>query len=77
MVSPKNWVEASDRDFKIRGRHSRRYYQNVDRLLRAEVDLDRLLNLQAPGNDSLVAELRQRIEQAREGLKAAVDEVEA
>ena len=72
VVSPKTWAESSDRDFQIRGRHSRRYYQNVDRLLRAEVELDRLLNSQVPSDDLLLAELRQKIEQAQEGMKAAV-----
>ena len=77
VVSPKAWEEGSDRDFQIRGRYSRRYYQNVDRLLRAEVELDRLLNSHAPNDDLLLAELRQRIQQAQEGMKAAAGEVEA
>jgi len=77
VVSSGIWAEGSDRDFQIRGRHSRRYYQNVDRLLRAEVELDRLLKSQVPSDDLLMAELRQRIEQAQEGMKAAVKEVEA
>jgi radical SAM superfamily enzyme YgiQ (UPF0313 family) len=77
VVSPKIWAESSDRDFQIRGRHSRRYYQSVDRLLRAEVELDRLKNAKVPGDDLLLAELRQRIEQAQAGMTAAVEEVEA
>jgi radical SAM superfamily enzyme YgiQ (UPF0313 family) len=76
VVSPKIWGEGSDRDFQIRGRHSRRYYQNVDRLLRAEVDLDRLMNSPVRNDDLLLAELRQRIQQAQEGMKAAAGEVE-
>jgi radical SAM superfamily enzyme YgiQ (UPF0313 family) len=77
VVSAKTWAEGSDRDFQIRGRHSRHYYQNVDRLLRAEVELERLLNSHVPGDDLLAAELRQRIEQAQEEMKAAAEEVEA
>jgi radical SAM superfamily enzyme YgiQ (UPF0313 family) len=77
VISTTAWAEGSDRDFQIRGRHSRRFYQNVDRLLRAEVDLDRLLQAQAPDGDSLARELRQRIEQAREGMRASAEEVEA
>jgi anaerobic magnesium-protoporphyrin IX monomethyl ester cyclase len=76
-VSSKAWAEGSDRDFKIRGRHSRRYYQSVDRLLRAEVELDRLKNSNLTGDDLLLRELRQRIEQAQEGMKESVEEVEA
>jgi radical SAM superfamily enzyme YgiQ (UPF0313 family) len=77
VVSPKIWREGSDRDFQVRGRHSRRYYQNVDHLLRAEVELDRLLNSHVPCDDLLFAELRQRIEQAQEGMRVTVEEVEA
>jgi len=77
VVGPNLWAESSDRDFQIRGRHSRRYYQNVDRLLRAEVELDRLAKSEVPSHDLLFAELRQRIVQAQEGMKAAVEEVEA
>jgi radical SAM superfamily enzyme YgiQ (UPF0313 family) len=77
VVNPKIWAESSDRDFQVRGRHSRRYYQSVDRLLRAEVELDRLMNAKVPGDDLLCAELRQKIEQAQEGMKAAAEEVEA
>jgi hypothetical protein len=77
VVNPKIWAESSDRDFQIRGRHSRRYYQSVDRLLRAEVELDRLMNANVTGDDLLIAELRQKIEQAHQGMKAAAEEVEA
>jgi radical SAM superfamily enzyme YgiQ (UPF0313 family) len=77
VVGPKVWAESSDRDFQIRGRHSRRYYQNVDRLLRAEIELDRLMNSEAPGQVIAQGELRQRIVQAQEGMKATVEEVEA
>jgi anaerobic magnesium-protoporphyrin IX monomethyl ester cyclase len=77
VVGPQNWAESSDRDFHLRGRHSPRYYQHVDRLLRAEVDLDRILNSNAPNDDLLITELRQKIEQAQEGMNATVGEVEA
>ncbi|MGA2443624.1 MAG: radical SAM protein [Tepidisphaeraceae bacterium] len=77
VVGRQNWVESSDRDFQIRGRHSRRYYQHADRLLRAEVDLNRLLNSDLRTDDLLAAELRQKIEQAQEGMKSAAQEVEA
>jgi anaerobic magnesium-protoporphyrin IX monomethyl ester cyclase len=77
VVEPKVWAKSSDRDFQIRGRHSRRYYQNVDRLLRAEVELDRLMNAEAPGDGLVLGELRQRIAQAQEGMKTTVEEVEA
>jgi len=77
LVGPADWGQGSDRDFQIRGRHSRRYYQNVDRLLRAEVDLERLMNSKSPGDEGLVAEVRQRIAQAHEGMNTSEGEVEA
>jgi radical SAM superfamily enzyme YgiQ (UPF0313 family) len=77
VVNPEIWAESSDRDFRIRGRHSRRYYQNVDRLLRAEVELERLVNSGTPSDHLLFAELRQKIQQAQQGMAAAVEEVEA
>jgi radical SAM superfamily enzyme YgiQ (UPF0313 family) len=43
LVSPRPWAEGSDRDYRIRGRHSRRFYQYADQLLCSEVDLSRLL----------------------------------
>jgi anaerobic magnesium-protoporphyrin IX monomethyl ester cyclase len=42
IVSLKAWAEGSDRDYRIRGRHSRRFYQHADQLLRSEVELHRL-----------------------------------
>jgi anaerobic magnesium-protoporphyrin IX monomethyl ester cyclase len=33
----KDWEEASDRDYKVRGRHSRAYYKQADRWLRSSV----------------------------------------
>src|SRR5487761_466000 len=81
MVSLKPWAEGSDRDYRIRGRHSSRFYQYADQLLRSEVEMHRLLNLsdsvsvpaptavaaQPPGALLLLqmAGLRRRIEEAR------------
>ncbi len=77
VVNPKGWQEGSDRDFQIRGRHSRQYYQHVDRLLRAEVDLGRLLQSPASSSGILAAELHRKIDQAHEGMRATAAEVEA
>jgi radical SAM superfamily enzyme YgiQ (UPF0313 family) len=76
VVSPKSWAESSDRDFEVRGRHSRRFYKTADQLLRAEVELHRLLNSDVPSNDPILIETRQRVEQAREGMRATFSEVE-
>jgi radical SAM superfamily enzyme YgiQ (UPF0313 family) len=37
IVSPLPWEEATDRQYRIRGRHSRSYYQQADRWLRGAV----------------------------------------
>jgi radical SAM superfamily enzyme YgiQ (UPF0313 family) len=42
IIVPEDWAEASDRDFRLRGRHSHRYYALASRRLRAEVRLHRL-----------------------------------
>ena len=79
LVSLKPWAEGSDRDYRIRGRHSRRFYQYADQLLRSEVELSRIGNGAGHGPDSnlVVAELREKIAQARSGLRASFAEVEA
>ena len=79
VVSLKSWADGSDRDYRIRGRHSRRFYQYADQLLRSEVELSRMGNGAGPGSDSglAVVELREKIAQARGGLRASFAEVEA
>ena len=82
LVSLKSWAEGSDRDYRIRGRHSRRFYQYADQLLRSEVELDRLLNggTKDSGegtNSGPVRELKKNIFEAREGLRASFAESEA
>ena len=78
VVSAKPWAEGSDRDYRIRGRHSRRFYQFADQLLRSEVELARLTNgngtCDAPAHSTV---LQTRIAEARAGLQASFSEVEA
>jgi anaerobic magnesium-protoporphyrin IX monomethyl ester cyclase len=40
LVSIKPWAQSSDREFQIKGRHSRRFYQYADELLRGEMAAD-------------------------------------
>jgi anaerobic magnesium-protoporphyrin IX monomethyl ester cyclase len=82
LVSLKSWAEASDRDYRIRGRHSRRFYQYADQLLRSEVELDRLLkggaNDRGEGaNSTPIGELEKKVLEARQGLRASSTESEA
>jgi anaerobic magnesium-protoporphyrin IX monomethyl ester cyclase len=36
LVNPRPWKETTDREIRIRGRHSRQFYSYADRLLRSE-----------------------------------------
>jgi hypothetical protein len=76
LVQLQPWGQSSDREIKIRGRHSRAYYAHADNLLRNEVQLARL-NSVGTGDQSLLAELNTKISIARSGLLATQSEVEA
>jgi hypothetical protein len=62
LVKIGGWAETTDRDFKVRGRHSRTFYRYADDLLRSEMAL-------APDQAAIRA--------AREGLHRTITEVEA
>jgi anaerobic magnesium-protoporphyrin IX monomethyl ester cyclase len=62
LVTFGDWRERTDRDIRIRGRHSRNFYMHADELLKAET---------APQPDAV------RIEAARAALCGAAAEVEA
>jgi anaerobic magnesium-protoporphyrin IX monomethyl ester cyclase len=69
------WAGSSDRDFRVRGRHSRRYYSFADQLLRSEVELERLRRKQQAEVSALTA-LEDKIIAARAGLDSTFTEVE-
>jgi radical SAM superfamily enzyme YgiQ (UPF0313 family) len=62
LVNIRPWSGTTDREIGIRGRHSRRFYQYADELLRTEMSVP-------PDPAAIVA--------AREGLRNACAEVEA
>ena len=72
----KAWRESSDRDFRIRNRHSRQFYRYADKLLRSEVELKRL-GLKAGADRASLAALQTGIVEARAGMQATFHEVEA
>jgi radical SAM superfamily enzyme YgiQ (UPF0313 family) len=76
VESLKAWSESSDREFRVRKRHSRQFYRFADKLLRSEVELNRLGN-KADADEASVAALRDGIFEARAGLHATIAEVEA
>jgi hypothetical protein len=72
----KLWSESSDREFRIRNRHSRQFYKFADKLLRSEVELKRL-GLKPDADRASLTELQSGIAEARAGLQATLTEVEA
>jgi anaerobic magnesium-protoporphyrin IX monomethyl ester cyclase len=70
------WAQSSDRNIRIRGRHSRRFYGNADQLLKAEVELERLSQSKTATASQLEV-LYRRVESAREGLRLTSAETEA
>jgi radical SAM superfamily enzyme YgiQ (UPF0313 family) len=72
----KPWSVSSDREVRIRGRHSRHFYGLADQLLRSEVELERTRRKSGVGT-SLIAELQNKVADLRTGLHASSAEVEA
>jgi radical SAM superfamily enzyme YgiQ (UPF0313 family) len=76
LVQLKPWDVGSDREIKIKGRHSRTFYSYADKLLRDEVQLARLAGTTVEDNN-LAASLRDQIRESRAGLHSTLAEVEA
>jgi radical SAM superfamily enzyme YgiQ (UPF0313 family) len=76
LVQLKPWDVGSDREIKIKGRHSRTFYSYADKLLRDEVQLARLAGITVEDNN-LAASLRDQIRESRAGLHSTLAEVEA
>ncbi|MGA8428249.1 MAG: radical SAM protein [Candidatus Sulfotelmatobacter sp.] len=72
----KPWSVGSDRDVRIRGRHSRRFYGLADQLLRSEVELERKRRSAGAGA-AMIIELQDKVADLRTGLRATSCEVEA
>jgi radical SAM superfamily enzyme YgiQ (UPF0313 family) len=76
LVQLQPWGTSSDRDLKIKGRHSQRFYSYADKLLKDEVQLARLAGTPA-ANSERASNLRQSIQLSRAGLLSSFSEVEA
>jgi len=76
LVQLKPWGVSSDREIKIKGRHSRTFYSYADKLLKDEVQLARMAGTPAADSD-LAATLRNQIQLSREGPHSTLMEVEA
>ena len=75
VESTKLWQDSSDREFRIRNRHSRQFYRFADKLLRSEVEFTRLRH-KPDTDDATLAALRSGIAEARAGLQATHSEDE-
>lgn len=73
VVLNKSWDDSTDRDYAIRSRHSRSYYQHADRWLRKEVAAYRASSADQTAAVALSAEARA----AKEAMLAVAHEVEA
>ena len=73
VVLNKSWADATDRDYMVRGRHSRAYYREADQWLKNEVAAFRLEQ-----TDPVVsAEKREFAMLARQKMQALASELEA
>jgi anaerobic magnesium-protoporphyrin IX monomethyl ester cyclase len=72
----KVWNQGSDRDVRVRGRHSRRFYGFADKLIRSEVELKRLSGQANPPFADL-ERLKNAVADHRSNLYASANEVEA
>ena len=70
------WSVSSDRDVRIRGRHSRRFYGFADQLLRSEVELEHTRR-KSGVEDTVIADLQNKVADLRNSLQASSAEVEA
>jgi len=69
------WHVSSDRELRIKGRHSRRFYGFADQLLKAEVELARLSTTRST-DASAVASIQVKIAECRRNLHGAASEIE-
>jgi radical SAM superfamily enzyme YgiQ (UPF0313 family) len=76
LVQLQPWGKSSDRELKIKGRHTHKFYAYADKLLRDEVALARLTEGESRAQEIAVTELRESIRASRAGLLASYAEVE-
>jgi hypothetical protein len=75
VENAKPWSVGSDRETRVLGRHSRRFYGFADQLLRTEVELERLRK-NSNFQDATAVDLQSKIVGFRADLYAAAPEVE-
>jgi len=73
IVSDKHWAAATDRDYRLKGRHSRSYYKQADLWLSNEVEAARIEDR----NPDEAARRRAAAVHARESMLTIASETEA
>jgi anaerobic magnesium-protoporphyrin IX monomethyl ester cyclase len=76
LVQLGSWGSTSDRELRIKGRHTRQFYSHVDKLLRDEVAKARLLQEPLHEESPALVTLDNSIREAREAMRATYAEVE-
>jgi anaerobic magnesium-protoporphyrin IX monomethyl ester cyclase len=76
LVQLEPWGKTSDRELRIRGRHTRQFYAQADKLLRSEVERTRLLQMGTALDRTALRTLEQNIHDARDGMRSTYAEVE-
>jgi radical SAM superfamily enzyme YgiQ (UPF0313 family) len=76
LVQLEPWSKTSDRELKVRGRHTRQFYSHVDKLLRNEVDRARLMQMGSRSATETLAALEESIQAERSGVYSTYAEVE-
>ena len=76
-VSTTAWETGSDRDFAVRGRHSRRFYDEATRYLRRSVELQRLRSSRGASRLVRIPQAFLSAKLARFNLARLVSDVEA
>ena len=77
LVQLETWGRTSDRELRVKGKHTREFYAHVDKLLRTEVERTRMLQNGKGRDESALISLEQVIHEERSGMKATWTEVES
>lgn len=76
LVQLQPWGKSSDRELKIKGRHTQKFYSYADKLLRDEVALARLKENASQANSPDAIRLQEDIRNSRAGLLDSYAEIE-
>ncbi|QNI33762.1 radical SAM protein [Alloacidobacterium dinghuense] len=76
LVQLEPWGKTSDRELKVKGKHTKAFYSFADKLLRDEVARAKLIQNDGVGEPSEIGVLDQHIHEWRAGLLSTYHEVE-